>query len=64
MTTGIVMASICGRCCVARICDVIPYSLMSFPLSRESRKCLSELYSKFLYNFVYFGCFFWIPSFS
>ncbi|WP_342257144.1 hypothetical protein [Rickettsia endosymbiont of Aspidapion aeneum] len=27
-------------------------------------KYLSELYSKFLYKFVYFKCFFWIPAFS
>ncbi|MCC8369029.1 MAG: hypothetical protein LN573_03005 [Rickettsia endosymbiont of Oxypoda opaca] len=31
---------------------------MSFPRKRESRKYLSELYSKFLYNFAYFKCFF------
>ncbi|WP_342270506.1 hypothetical protein [Rickettsia endosymbiont of Orchestes rusci] len=37
---------------------------MSFPRRRESRKYLSELYSKFLYNFVYFKCFFWILAFS
>ncbi|WP_342270391.1 hypothetical protein [Rickettsia endosymbiont of Orchestes rusci] len=37
---------------------------MSFPRRRESRKYLSELYSKFLYNFAYFKCFFWIPAFA
>ncbi len=37
---------------------------MSFPRKRESREYLSGLYSKILYNFAYFKCFFWIPAFA
>jgi hypothetical protein len=37
---------------------------MSFLRKQESREYLSELYSKFLYNFTYFKCFFWIPAFA
>ncbi|WP_341792860.1 MULTISPECIES: hypothetical protein [unclassified Rickettsia] len=52
MTTGIVIA--CDRrfCCTARIFDVI------LAKSGNPEKYLSELYSKFLYNFVYFKYFF------
>ncbi|WP_342269564.1 hypothetical protein [Rickettsia endosymbiont of Orchestes rusci] len=52
MTTGIVIASICELCCMARIFDVI------LAKSGNPEKYLSELYSKFLYNFVYFKYFF------
>ncbi len=37
---------------------------MSFPRRRESREHLNELYSKILYNFAYFKCFFWIPAYA
>ncbi len=40
----------------------VPY--VSFLRKQESREYLNELYSKFLYNFAYFKCFFWIPAFA
>ncbi|WP_341793082.1 hypothetical protein [Rickettsia endosymbiont of Ceutorhynchus obstrictus] len=42
----------------------IPVAMQQRPKGGNPEKYLNELYSKFLYNFAYFKCFFWIPTFS